>query len=61
MDISNDILIEDWEGLKSETERVLIVYGYPNSDDISDHAPNVKNSRDGKEAPGTFIRDANYS
>ena len=29
MDITEDILVEDWQGLESETERLLIVYGYP--------------------------------
>ena len=33
MDITEDILVEDWQGLESETERLLIVYGYPTADD----------------------------
>jgi hypothetical protein len=29
MSFTGDILVEDWQGLESETERLLIVYGYP--------------------------------
>ena len=35
MNFTNEILVEDWEGLESETERLLIVYGYPTPNDIS--------------------------
>jgi hypothetical protein len=29
MIFSEDVLVEDWQGLESETERLLIIYGYP--------------------------------
>lgn len=29
MDFPDAILLEDWLGLESETERLLITYGYP--------------------------------
>jgi hypothetical protein len=29
MSFTEDILVEDWQGLESETERLLITYGYP--------------------------------
>lgn len=29
MAISEEVLVEDWLGLESETERLLMVYGYP--------------------------------
>jgi hypothetical protein len=35
MDMPDETLLEDWQGLESETERLLIVYGYPTEGDIS--------------------------
>jgi hypothetical protein len=29
MSFTEDILVEDWQGLESETERLLMIYGYP--------------------------------
>ena len=29
MAISEEVLVEDWLGLESEIERLLMVYGYP--------------------------------
>jgi hypothetical protein len=31
MSFTEDILVEDWQGLESETERLLIIYGYPST------------------------------
>lgn len=35
MDLPDETLLEDWQGLESEMERLLIVYGYPTQSDCS--------------------------
>lgn len=54
MDITEDILVEDWQGLESETERLLIVYGYPTADDSS---ASVRNGAEGEDLePTGYVR-----
>jgi hypothetical protein len=32
---TDDVLLEDWQGLESELERLFLIYGYP-MDDLRD-------------------------
>lgn len=43
---TDEILIEDWQGLESELERLFMIYGYP-----------VDDLRDAREVEETAIRE----
>lgn len=55
MTFYEDILVEDWQGLESETERLLLVYGYPVSDRIE--SPSETEAFRPKEETGQASHD----
>lgn len=47
---TDDVLVEDWQGLESELERLFIIYGYP-VDDLQDtQNPNDSKAREVEES-----------
>jgi len=52
VDNIDDVMVEDWQGLESELERLFMVYGYP-VDDLQDS--NDQDNYEDKTSEETII------
>lgn len=56
---TDDVLVEDWQGLESELERLFMIYGYPVDDlqDTRDQEESEANIVEGKDTPRNETAD----